>query len=425
MEVWIIVLMVLAAINLIAFFLVFKLVYDDRKRSGQWEWRELIIGLFFIPVCVLMTLVWLIKKFFRHHKKVQCATASKKYHLQHFSFRLSGTPFVPSSNEIILVENGYNERLNEMIKRNISFIQECFDKNKYVHPQFVYLPCLFEQLSHEENSIGYLTPYSNGVFTTANSLKSSFLLEYLLVPENRSKIIPCFARFQGEFTGGLLFECIGFETEEDIDEMDFFRTLCSAFDLYPLAPGPMYCTTKPPQDDKTDADKLFDKESKLLMKEVEERICQLRKMGISQWALEQLVKPKLKHSHLVITKEYEIVLPDYKNMVIKIEPLAKAVYLLFLRHPEGLMFKELPAYREELTEIYLQLKPNGLTDKVMKSIEDVTNPLMNSINEKCARIRGAFIQQFDEHLARYYYIDGRRAQPKKIALSRELVVWEK
>ena len=27
----------------------------------------------------------------------------------------------------------------------------------------------------------------------------------------------------------------------------------------------------------------------------------------------------------------------------------------------------------------------------MQSIEDVTNPMLNSINEKCARIRGAFV----------------------------------
>lgn len=104
--------------------------------------------------------------------------------------------------------------------------------------------------------------------------------------------------------------------------------------------------------------------------------------------------------------------------------MIKAAYFLFLRHPEGLLFKELPDYRKELTEIYLQLKPNGLTDRVRKSIEDVTDPTLNSINEKCARIRAAFILQFDEYLAKNYYIDGLRGQPKKIALPRDLVIWE-
>ena len=66
-----------------------------------------------------------------------------------------------------------------------------------------------------------------------------------------------------------------------------------------------------------------------------------------------------------------------------------------------------------------------MNDRVIHSIEDVTNPLLNSINEKCARIRGAFIGEFDDRLARHYYICGERGEAKKIALSRDLVIWEK
>jgi hypothetical protein len=105
------------------------------------------------------------------------------------------------------------------------------------------------------------------------------------------------------------------------------------------------------------------------------------------------------------------------------EPIVKAVYLLYLNHPEGILFKNLPDYREELTKIYMRLKPSGLSERALQSIEDVTNPLLNSINEKCARIRGAFVGQFDDHMARHYYIDGLRGKVKKISLSRELVVW--
>jgi hypothetical protein len=127
---------------------------------------------------------------------------------------------------------------------------------------------------------------------------------------------------------------------------------------------------------------------------------------------------------MVITKDGRIVLPDYNNMEIKMEPLVKAVYLLFLRHPEGILFKQLPDYREELTDIYAKLRPSGLTDRALQSIDDVTNPMLNSINEKCARIRAAFLSQFDEYMAKSYYVDGLRGEVKKIALPRSLVVWE-
>jgi hypothetical protein len=49
---------------------------------------------------------------------------------------------------------------------------------------------------------------------------------------------------------------------------------------------------------------------------------------------------------------------------------------------------------------------------------------LNSINEKCARIRSAFIREFDESLAKNYFVTGERGEPKKISLPRDLVVWE-
>jgi hypothetical protein len=42
--------------------------------------------------------------------------------------------------------------------------------------------------------------------------------------------------------------------------------------------------------------------------------------------------------------------------------------------------------------------------------------------EKKEIIRRAFVSQFDDHLARHYYIDGLRGEAKKIALPRDLVV---
>lgn len=161
-----------------------------------------------------------------------------------------------------------------------------------------------------------------------------------------------------------------------------------------------------------------------LMTDIKEKITLLRQRGIAQHILEELIRPDDRLSRLVVTKDFRILLPDYNNMEIKMEPLAKAVYLLFLSHPEGIVFKCLPDYRKELAEIYVKLRPLGLTDRALQSIEDVTNPLLNSINEKCARIRGAFVGQFDDHMARHYYIDGRRGEAKKISLPRDLVVWE-
>lgn len=111
-------------------------------------------------------------------------------------------------------------------------------------------------------------------------------------------------------------------------------------------------------------------------------------------------------------------------MEIKMEPLTKAVYLLFLRHPEGIAFKQLPDYKDELAALYNMIKPIGVSDRAAKSIDDVTNPLLNSINEKCSRIKAAFQLIVDTSLVDQYYITGKGGDPKRITLPRKLVIWE-
>ena len=138
---------------------------------------------------------------------------------------------------------------------------------------------------------------------------------------------------------------------------------------------------------------------------------------------EEKLKNQIKLSKLTITKDFSIILSDY-NKEVKLEPIVKAVYLLFLNHPEGIAFKCLPDFREELTQIYVKLKPFGMSERVLQSIEDVTNPLLNSINEKCSRVRAAFQPLVDASLVDQYIIIGKSGEEKKITLPRNLVVWE-
>lgn len=161
-----------------------------------------------------------------------------------------------------------------------------------------------------------------------------------------------------------------------------------------------------------------------LLEDMDVRIQKLRAKGMNEWVFRSLFKTKAQLSRLVISKDYRVLLPDYNDIEVKMEPLVKAVFFLFLKHPEGIVFKELADYREELLGIYKELKPMGLNKRTIQSIEDVTNPILNSINEKCARIRSAFIREFDESLAKNYFVTGERGDPKKISLPRDLVVWE-
>jgi hypothetical protein len=105
-------------------------------------------------------------------------------------------------------------------------------------------------------------------------------------------------------------------------------------------------------------------------------------------------------------------------------PLPKAVYFLFLKYPKGILFKHLPDYRDELMKIYKHVSNREKLSDMKKSIDDVVDPTKNAINEKCSRIREAFVRNFDESLAQNYFITGERSECKKIILDRQLVTWE-
>ena len=160
-----------------------------------------------------------------------------------------------------------------------------------------------------------------------------------------------------------------------------------------------------------------------LLDDVKQKVRLLRESGVSESEIASLFYVERPLPILIISKDYKIFLGDERKEV-HMEPLAKAVYLLFLRHPEGIVFKTLPDYRKELTHLYDKVRPWGLTDRTLQSIEDVTNPMLNSINEKCARIKKAFVGILGSEMAKKYYIKGNRGEPKSIALSSDLVVWE-
>jgi hypothetical protein len=66
----------------------------------------------------------------------------------------------------------------------------------------------------------------------------------------------------------------------------------------------------------------------------------------------QMEAAKGRLSRLVITRDYRFILEDYHKEV-DLQPVHKAVYLLFLAHPEGIEFKRLADYREELLSYYM------------------------------------------------------------------------
>ena len=395
--------------------------------------------------------------------------------MTHFIIGFNGLPFIPDQKQIIYVENAYDKKANRFIKYHYKRICLHFAQRGY---EFCYLPLLHKKLTKAVQV--YYNPATKR--QTMDPIGSDFLLQFMAHPENRPNIQPSLLYVKKNIVGlggeelclrGLTLGKLSWSNRKLSNELsaiisDIYRTQESTI-RYRTARKVVKKTTEEGNlseqiaeisvEDKNnseqtsekqvesgvrfclrgmndiiffsscdeefqDADDRFDYETRHLLCEVEERINALKQKGVSLYVLERMLQEPVKPSRMVITFDNRILLPDYQNMEIEMTPLVKAVYLLFLRHPEGIIFKHLPDYQAELMDIYQKLQGEALDEKIIRSVQDVTDPTKNSINEKCARIREAFVGRFDERLAVNYVVRGERGAPKLISLPRELVEWQ-
>ena len=125
-----------------------------------------------------------------------------------------------------------------------------------------------------------------------------------------------------------------------------------------------------------------------------------------------------------ITKDFRILLPERFDTEVRLRPLVKTVFLLFLRHPEGIRFGELTDYRQEMTELYMGISPCSDAETARERIARLTDPRDNSIHEKAANLSAALSKYFKPSRLPAYTITGKAGTPKRIRLDRALVEWE-
>ncbi len=121
---------------------------------------------------------------------------------------------------------------------------------------------------------------------------------------------------------------------------------------------------------------------------------------------------------------HTILIPDFGNIEIPLNPKQKAIYLFFLKHPEGVRIVDLIDHRKEISIYYHRFSTFGTLEEIEKSIDILIDPTDNNINEVLSKIKSAFIKILGQRLAEHYVITGNRGEPYKIKLSSDLIDFE-
>lgn len=365
------------------------------------------------------------------------------FQLEHQVLTLFHLPFEPDEHEVFYLENEYDVEANRFIRENKELITQRFAEKGF---RFVYFP---DQVIPQEDLLRYVL-YRDPSLTEEEAKErisalpqlqdSTMLLDYMVFPMRREHIRSCFAWFGYWLTTHhdshrirkYIFDFISFDGREAVGSpAEVLDEICQELGKGKNWQGGVACTRQRDFDEE-EADERFDYDIQQLLDEVREKVNTLRTKGVSDAIISRYVRRNDSPSRLLITEDLRIFLPDYQNMEVKLEPLNKAVFLFFLRHEEGLRFKELSDHVRELSAIYQSVRQKkneieklmGSTTPTPKNITELTNPLSNSINEKCTRIKEAFLLLMHEDLACNYYIDGPRSEQKRIKLPRHLVKWK-
>ena len=350
-------------------------------------------------------------------------------------------PFHFDRDTYLYLENTFNESLNQCIERNLDVIDKVFKEYGF---RFVYLPkwnpnrenIRLANITNEQERLvhHFLDKVSTVEYT-------HLLCKALHIdPEEINSGIFHFACYMYDDTlfrlEVLQTRFTHFSMQEVTDETieEFCRKYCDMIVDGRNRPSGVFSAVKlkrqlsnwdfyevhgRPCEDY--ADYTFPEDMKDIAENIKKEIETLKEGGYFELLLHTLgdetinelrnVKLNPSLSKIEITTDYKIMLKDYGKEV-KMTPLQKTLYIFYLRHPEGVAFKMLSAYYDELLAIYKVLSNREDLEKQQHSIRRLVDATDNAINEKCSRIKEAFLKVVDDFIAQNYYICLKKEQYK-------------
>lgn len=451
----------------------------------------------FSPLIVLAVPYFIIQGFYESKKiKKQIEEIKKRNiemkksemeegRLNRYCIAFKDLPFSPDEKQVIYVENTYDEKVNNFIKENYDRLVTEFEKNNL---EFVYLPLYFNV--ELEEKIRYYAPY----ITERENITSSYMLDYMLRPENREYITASLLFRPQKREDDWVFSAL-YMDDISADVSEIVQKVYNAFILQilnrvefqivrpkkdseiirfreklktdvinePIAPygtNDNEATTLQEDtgdirfrevrnndsdddilfkdgddddilfrdgDDDSDKFELDDETAEELAEiyiKLQDTVKSLRLKGIALGVIHKFIDELEPISPLLITEDLRLFLPLYNNIEIELSAQKKALYFLFLNHPEGIVLQHLENYHNELINYYKQTNNGILTQKMEERIRKLETYGNNQLHVVIARIREAFCTKFDERLARRYFISGKKGQPYRISLDSTLVEWE-
>lgn len=320
-------------------------------------------------------------KFPQQNTKASILQQTGNIALATLKLEFDGMPFLPNQHEILFWESAIHAELNKFLTANFHRINHLMRQKDC---WFTYFPASVQEPNKVEDIIGYYLADSQSLqWDPQRELgQETQMWQHCL---NAAVLPPNCA--------GLLRYNLTESYEQDKKIFDFT--------LIPSGPG-------------TNWNRVFNGYAQLLES--------LKFLNV-QILRQRLLNDEHPISCLVIDNDFRLLLPDFPGGIkeVKMPVLSKVIYMLYLRHPEGIAFKNLYDYKEEMYNLYREISRRKVD---IRSIEDLVDATSNSLNEKVSRIHAAFMKLMTENEAEQYLLSGKKGEIRRIRLPEDFIKWK-
>ena len=161
----------------------------------------------------------------------------------------------------------------------------------------------------------------------------------------------------------------------------------------------------------------------LLLEKVKARLKELEAGG-AQMLESKLTSQEQVPAHLYIDKTYTIRTAAPGGPIIPLRPLVKALFILFLKHPEGILLKQRDLYAKELESIYGIIAPGVSRETVNIRVRRLMNMEDNSFSENLSALNTSLEKILPQSMVDNYKVKGYNGHPRRIPLQPLYVHWE-
>ena len=160
-----------------------------------------------------------------------------------------------------------------------------------------------------------------------------------------------------------------------------------------------------------------------LLSLVREATRRLKEMGVEPAGAE-LGESDEPPVELYIDRQYHIRLGNPHGQEIPFRPLVRALFILFLKHPEGILLKERIHFRRELEEIYGVIAPHVDAQDRRRRVMRLTDPEENAFSENLSVLNATLDRILPLSQAQEIKVQGYNGRPRRVLLSTLKVHWE-